>query len=296
MRYRPFTKSGSAASAITLVLDDPSVRPADWLKIVYAGLEAGVNSFELAGSGPGPAEALREALVQVDRRMLLVTLRVGRAYDGRGEPVADFRAEALTRTIDEVAQRIGLERFDTVVLDNPRAGEVSHAAMGHLSDLRERGSVRMLGIAGSCEVTDGYVSSGAFDVLATRFNIRSGWPERNRIKNATVLGMTVVGCDYMVREEKSGGEPRAARKGLAGLFAKKPEPVASGPYEFLADMPGWTPEALCLAYALTEPSLATVRVRAASAEDVESLAAAVDRELPTGLAAQIEMARFAQVA
>ena len=54
----------------------------------------------------------------------------------------------------------------------------------------------------------------------------------------------------------------------------------------------WSPEEICLAYALTEPSLATVQIHAERAERLEALAAIPDREMPPGVSAQIEMARF----
>ena len=50
-----------------------------------------------------------------------------------------------------------------------------------------------------------------------------------------------------------------------------------------------------MSYALTEPSLATVEVSAGSISQIERMAAVPEREMPPGLAAQIEMARFAPV-
>ena len=69
-----------------------------------------------------------------------------------------------------------------------------------------------------------------------------------------------------------------------------------GGYGFLQDTAGWTNEDICLAYALTEPAFATVQVEAWRADAVERLAAVCDKDLPTSVAAQIEMARFGQVA
>jgi hypothetical protein len=43
---------------------------------------------------------------------------------------------------------------------------------------------------------------------------------------------------------------------------------------------------------MTEPSLATIQIEAVRPEVIERLAAVPDRELPTGIAAQIEMARI----
>ena len=77
------------------------------------------------------------------------------------------------------------------------------------------------------------------------------------------------------------------------FWQRRTDPLADvGGYEFLTNTPGWSAEDICLGYALTEPSLATVRVTADSPQEVERLAAVVERDLPTGVCAQIEMARF----
>jgi hypothetical protein len=44
---------------------------------------------------------------------------------------------------------------------------------------------------------------------------------------------------------------------------------------------------------MTEPSLCTVQVAADQIDRVEAMAAVCERELPSGVPAQIEMARFA---
>ena len=56
---------------------------------------------------------------------------------------------------------------------------------------------------------------------------------------------------------------------------------------------GWTAEEICLAYCLTEPSIASVLVECEDPEHLAALAAVPDRDMPPGLAAQVEMARFA---
>ena len=77
-------------------------------------------------------------------------------------------------------------------------------------------------------------------------------------------------------------------------FSKKPPPIEkTGGYEFMRRTPGWSPDEICLAYALTEPALASVLIEAFTPEDVERRAAGAERERPTGMPAQIEMARFA---
>ena len=81
-----------------------------------------------------------------------------------------------------------------------------------------------------------------------------------------------------------------------GLFGGRPahNPLEGvGSYRFLHDTKNWTAEEICLAYCLTEPSIATVLVTSDDPEHLAQLAAVPDRDMPPGLAAQVEMARFA---
>ena len=83
-------------------------------------------------------------------------------------------------------------------------------------------------------------------------------------------------------------------KGLFGL-SRRAQPIEkTGGYEFMRRTSGWAPDEICLGYALTEPAVATVVAEAETPEEVQRLAEVADRELPTGLPAQIEMARFAE--
>jgi len=72
--------------------------------------------------------------------------------------------------------------------------------------------------------------------------------------------------------------------------------LAKSPYAFLEDSNGWTAEEICLGYALTEPSLTTVQTATQDPDHLHRLALVADRDLPTGISAQIEMARFSESA
>ena len=87
----------------------------------------------------------------------------------------------------------------------------------------------------------------------------------------------------------------AASGGFLGrlLGGGRKAPAHAPGYAFLSAIPGWTAEQVCLAYALTEPSLTSVLIHPRSVEALEQLAAVTDRDLPSQLPAQIEMARFA---
>ena len=284
MRYRPFTRSGLSISAITLVLDDAPITGADRLRLVYAAMEAGVNGFELATLNPDVALALGQAVSQVGRDVVILTLRLRPGDEGV------LAAQDLAAEVNQTLDRVGINRWDAVVVDDLQAGSPPPAALSALYDMRRDGRARMIGVAGVDEAVDAAIADGEFDLLTTRFDMRAGWKERNRLKAATQRGMTVVaeGFDDAPAVE---GEPVAGLQRLT-RWLRRPDRRAADAYDFLHQTSNWTAHEIGLAFALTEPTLASVRVKVRSVERLDRLAKAVERELPNGVAAQIEMARL----
>jgi aryl-alcohol dehydrogenase-like predicted oxidoreductase len=292
MRYRPFGRTGAAVSALSLALTDRPMRADDRVKLIYAALEAGINTFELQSRDPAVAAALGEALGSIERHMVFVAMRVGWNRDRNGMRVRDLSAEGLTGAIEAVLSRTRLGRLDVAILDTLEAEDLPPHVIPSLQSSQAAGRVSMLGIAGR-EAVEPHLDAGAFEVLETPFNITSGWADRNRLKHAVEAGMTVIGSDFYPFGRRKEDQPSPGPMGLARLLggagkARAPE----GPYAFLDRTPGWSPEEACLAFALTEPALATVQARCHEAGALQKLASAVERDLPNGLSAQIEMARF----
>jgi aryl-alcohol dehydrogenase-like predicted oxidoreductase len=293
VRYRPFANSGTSVSAVSLVLadDDGTLSADDWTQLTYAALEAGVNSFEVQGRRPALAQGFARALESVERRLVFVAWRIGPGTIPEQYAERAFQPDMVQASLQSALARTGLEHLDLVLLDDPGEHDLPAQSLTLLRETRSKGTVRMLGIAGEGEAIDAYISTGAFDALALPFNMASGWRERHRVRSAQERNMAVVSygyCPAAVRPKAV--EAPAARRGLFRRAAPAPAP---GAYDFMADTPGWDPEAICLAWALTEPSIATVQFAADTIDRLEALADAAEREMPTGLAAQIEMARIA---
>jgi aryl-alcohol dehydrogenase-like predicted oxidoreductase len=290
VRYRPFGPSASIVSAVSVMLSDGSgrTRPADWTALIYAALESGINCFEVAGLEPAIMDGLAQALQAVERRLLFVSWRVGEIVTSEG-PTRDFSPEGLTRQVCAILARTGVEYLDAINLDDPESDELRPEALGALADLKASGAIRMSGVAGDGEAIDAYVASGAFDVLCTPFNLTSGWKERHRLRLAVESDMAVMGyraypADFHQRVAAAAkSRPKSKSGPLAGM----------GSYGFLDRTHGWDAEEICIAHALTEPALATVQIAPTDLARLEQLAGVADREMPPGLAAQIEMARFA---
>jgi aryl-alcohol dehydrogenase-like predicted oxidoreductase len=293
MRYRPFGSSGFVVSSLSLGLfEDPArTRPEQWTKYVYAALEHGINTFEIRGRSPAIADGLAQALQTVDRSLVFVIWRIGRLPPGAA-PVRDFSAAAINGQIRSILARTGLGHIDVAMLDDPGETELPPDGLDALLELKSAGAVHFVGVSGTDDTAiDAYISTGRFDAIGASFNLTSGWRERNRVRAAVQRDMVVVGYDpYPAEFHRAVTE--ALKKGK-GLFGRGRSPLDGvGTYAFLDTTPNWSGEQICLAYAVTEPALATVQVAAPPIEKLDDLVAAVDRELPPGLSAQIEMARF----
>jgi len=288
MRFRPLGGTGMVVSAVSLRLNDSHrlSTPQGWQQLVYEAFEQGINAFEVAGRQPVMIEGFGQAIQAVERRLLYVSLRLGPTQTAAGAILRDFSPDSLLIQLESFLARTGLDYVDAVVLDDPNAEELSPAALDELKAMRECGRARMLGVAGDDDAIDAYISVGAFDLLCTPFSIVSGWKERLRLKAAMDRDMAVMGYDFFPARFHAGAMPkpekREKHRSLEGV----------GTYAFLDRTNNWTAEELCLAYALTEPTLASVMIDTDTTDRIETLSAIPERDLPTGVAAQIEMARF----
>ncbi|RZJ27765.1 MAG: oxidoreductase, partial [Brevundimonas sp.] len=269
-------------------------------ELIYSALEAGINSYRLTTADPVLAEVLGEALRHVDRKLIQVSLMLG-AGDGRRGSDRDFSAEGMTSAIDRALHASGLGWFDLAVLDQPEDHELPQSSLNALKALRATQRIRLLGISGEGEVMDTYVSTGAFDVLFTPYHVNSPWQIRSRLRDARERDMAIFVYGYFpdsLDTVKKATTAHEEKKGFFGLgkSASRPkhDPLAgAGTFAFLHQTNAWTAESICLAYALTDPSVASIMIEAPTIERLNDLALVPDRDLPPGLAAQIEMARVA---
>jgi aryl-alcohol dehydrogenase-like predicted oxidoreductase len=292
MRFRPLGPSGMVVSAVSLALADSAARAraTDWVSLIYAAFENGINAFEVTGRHPAIADGLSQALQAVERRLLFIAWRIGTKLSPAGGVIRDFSADGLEMTIEAILARTGIEYIDAVILDDPNAADLSPQALEVLRAMRADGRIHMLGVGGRDDALDAYISTGAFDLLHIPFSLTSGYTELRRLKAAVERDMAVIGYDYFPSDFHERPAPADLKKTLWG---RATAPLAgAGTYDFLQKTRNWSPEEVCLAYALTQPALATVQIGADRPERIEALAAVTDRELPPGVSAQIEMARF----
>ncbi|MBN9479723.1 MAG: hypothetical protein J0I52_05750 [Bordetella sp.] len=294
MRYRPFGVSGAAVSSLTIGLGvEAAARgPSHVRDLVFAGLEAGVNAYHLERLDPMLLQAAGEALGHVERRLVWVSACLGADRD--------FSATGLGRSLEQGLHASGLGWFDMAVLERPAENELPQSSLTALKAMRKAEYVRMLGVSGDEAVTDLYVSTGAFDVLFTPFHANVPWQVRSRMKAARDREMSLFVYDYFpdsLATERRAADAGAPRK--RGLFSavgwgggrSEADLHRPGSFAFLHRTPGWTGEAICLAYVLADPAVTSVLIRPRDRAHLEDLASVPERDLPAGLSAQIEMAR-----
>lgn len=295
MRYRPLGTDGRSISALTLVVDEEPRRESEQIKLVYAALESGINAFELRGDRmPETATGLGRALSTIPREALVVSLRLG--PDPR-QGYRPFTREWVIHAVERAIHHADIDRLDLLTLDLPAADALDPEARGAAEAARDAERIGMIGVAGAPAALDEALRWRALNVMVTPYNLRSGWADRNRLKAASARGIAVLGADSYpsaaAPERRAGGPAAPARGG--GLFGlgKRATPLEKiDGYAFLQRTNGWTPAELCLAYALTEPALASVIVETIDPQVLAGFAAVPERDLPTGVPAQIEMARF----
>lgn len=284
-------------SAVTLELTPDSLArgPGAARDLIYAALEAGVNTFHMSSPDAVLAEVVGEALTAIDRKLVCVSLAVGRQVSRRGD-IRDFSPEGLTGAIDQALNLSGLGWLDIAMLDAPGIEELPQAALSAVKAQRSAGRIKLLGVSGDHDAMDAYISTNAFDVIALPFHVNSTWATRARMRAALERDMAVIGYGFYPAElarPKMAETLLKGRKGLFGMASRPtdPNPAKAGAFAFLHETPNWSAEEICLAFALTDPTVSTVMIEADAADRLNALAATPDRDLPPGLAAMVEMAR-----
>jgi len=290
MRYRPFGNSGKAVSAVSLQLHETAAIPtaAGWRSMIYTALESGINCFEVMDGAPVLNAGLAAALPAVDRGLLFLSLRLA------GDLRRPLNAQLITPSLRDALQQSGAGYFDLLILDEPALASLTPDGRTLLEDVRAAGLILQYGVLGDGDGVDRAIADPLFEVLATPFSLISDWRTRRLVKDAGAAGMTAMGYNALPNELLN--PPPLPSQSKVNPLLRRSQPVnplaGAGTYAFLRHTQGWTPEEICMAYALTEPAFSTIQFDPFGRLDIEHAAAVPERDMPTGVAAQIEMARF----
>ena len=296
MRYRPFGHSGIALSALGLRLDVAQLRNNLRLaeKLIVTALENGINTYHFDGFDMPFLKEMAAVLTLVDRKLLFVSV----TPDLPGHP-GDFSGYVMPAFKDrlrDLVKSTGFLWIDLLLFAQPGASLVPPDSIEFINHLRRAKMVRYAGAIAETADIRPLVESGAFNVIQTSFDIDSTWEKRHQIDYAIHRDLCVIGSDYFpsIYRKASDVVPAKARTGWFGTKAKDPL-AGAGTHAFLHQTSDWTPEELCLGYALSLPSLSCILIDPETPEKLETLAAVPERHLPSSVPAQIEMARFTEV-
>ena len=289
MRYRPFGATGKAVSAVSLFLrEGPGLTTADACRaLAFSAMENGINSFELGGASDILAIGMGEALATVERRLIFLASRL------RANPLGPVTAQDVADWVRATLQKTRAGYLDLLMIDEGALAALTPQARTYLLDLKSSGVCLQVGATGDGPMIDAGIGDELLDVLTAPFSLRSDWKVRRRIREAAAASMTLIGCEPFPSQPARRETGRNPRQSLLSLRRQKGDGQADT-YEFLNETPGWTYEELCLGYALTEPAFATIQLELRRPDAIERMASVTDRDLPPGVVAQIEMARFGQ--
>jgi hypothetical protein len=156
---------------------------------------------------------------------------------------------------------LGLDYLDLVLLNDPLGPECPPPPPAALRCLQKAAPCAAWASPAAATSIPRLLKSELVTALSSPFNLSSGWAERNRIRSRRHPGL---GGDR--RGLLAPGPARRRRQAAAAkpsLWRRRSDPLADvGGYDFLTGTQGWSAEDICLGYALTEPSLATVRITA----------------------------------
>jgi aryl-alcohol dehydrogenase-like predicted oxidoreductase len=293
MRYRPFGVSGKAVSAVSFLLREaPNMNtPQAWRTMAFSAMESGVNCFEITEGLNVIPLGIGEVLRSVERRLMFLAWRL------RGDGRRALTANMIAASVQGGLQKTGALYFDLLTMDEVAYDTLDESAHAYLADLKAAGLCLQIGIVGDGTSVDTCIEAGTFDVLVTPFDLTSDWQARRRVRDAADKNMIIMACNPFPAAQIRAASTAAGKDSFlrgGGLFKSKEPLAGAGTYAFLHKTHGWTAEEVCLGYLLTEPSFSTVQIETFRPETINRYASVADRDLPTGVAAQIEMARFSR--
>ncbi|MGA9659949.1 MAG: aldo/keto reductase [Asticcacaulis sp.] len=293
MLYRPLGHSGMALSTVGLRLSHarlsknlPLLR-----KLIVTGLENGINAYHFDTCDTAFLTCAAEAFACVDRKLLFVS--VNAHEPGQATDADTYALTPLKERLRGVIKLTGLQWIDLLYFQTPGSLSLPPDSRHFLDALKASKFLRYLGAIGDVRTIHELIRTGLYKIIQTDFDIDSSWDKRRSLDDAVNRDMSVIATDFFpaIYAKASDVVPQDARRGFFGGKAKNPL-AGAGTHAFLHQTADWTPEELCLGYALSQANMACVLIDADTPEHLEALAAVPERHLPPSVPAQIEMARF----
>jgi aryl-alcohol dehydrogenase-like predicted oxidoreductase len=133
------------------------VTAADALDTVRAAMDSGITSFDTAFSYgyEGESDRLLGRLIRHQRDRFTVIGKVGQRWTSDQRRIVDGRAETLVSDAEASLRRIGIERFDVLMLHSPDPQVELERSAEAIAGLQRRGLCTRIGVSN--------VDAGQFD-------------------------------------------------------------------------------------------------------------------------------------
>jgi D-threo-aldose 1-dehydrogenase len=281
------------------------VTPEQAVATVQAAWSAGVRLFDVAPLyGYGRSERLLgRALAGTPRDEFVVSTKVGRLLRPEGAdvpsnfvetgglgPVFDFSAEGIQRSLEESLERLGLDRIDIAYVHDP--DEHLEQALGEawpaLARLRDAGAVASIGVGTNDAATAArFVRESDIDcvLLANRVNLLDQGGVADLLPVCSERQVSVVIGGVFASGILAAPSPDAPYEyGPAG-----PEILARvSELEGICSGYGVTLQEAAIQYPFRFSAVTAVLVGARTPDEFDQAVAALERDLPDALWADLE--------
>lgn len=269
------------------------------LKTLQRAWDRGIRYFDTAPFyGHGLSEKrLGESLANVNRDKFVLSTKVGRIlksgdpdsslFEGTPplEPVFDFSAGGVKRSLTESRERLGFDQIDIALIHDPdeHFDEAISEAYPTLVELRDKGELSAIGVGMNwTEPLTKFAERGDFDcfLLAGRYTLLEQGPLDNLLpavenQNASIIAGGVYNSGLLVDPQPGvtyNYEPAEANvieraQGLQAVCQKYDVPL----------------RAAALQFPLAHPAVASIVVGARTPEEVDDNLQMIQMEIPKDL-------------
>jgi aryl-alcohol dehydrogenase-like predicted oxidoreductase len=177
----------------------PMVTAEQTYRMIEHAFARGIRLFDTGPSyGAGEAERrLGEALLRLPRYECIISTKVGVTASGIANRKRDFSPEAVRRSLEASLKRLRQPRIDWLLLHGPAPQELTDELLKTLVDLKFKGEVGALGIAGRGPEIDAALNTGQFTVFMMPVNAALGPEEMDRLTRVKQTGAELVGIETM---------------------------------------------------------------------------------------------------
>jgi len=202
-------------------------------QMIERAFERGVRLFDTAPSyGGGDAERrLGEALKRLPRWECIISTKAGVNSSGLGK-TRDFSAESIRRSVEASLKRMGLQRLDWLLLHGPAPHEFTDDLLKTLIELKFKGDVAALGVAGRGAELDAALNTGQFTIFMAPVHAALPQQDLDRLTRIKASGSELVGIEVLAPALRrfpvpltAGATWRLARSLLGRGQAAPPTPM-----------------------------------------------------------------------